>query len=145
MKRLLALGLVLVVVASGAGWYYFEGPCGVSAVKRGADELQGLIIEWKDAIQLANQTPRISLPGQISNLQDIRHKVDKMKLPACLDPARADLQVSMNYGIDAFIAFVGQKTDFTVSQAFENSATSMAAFSEKLADVKTCAPFCGAP
>ncbi len=106
--------------------------CEVQAVAYAA-QIQSIAREWDDANTLAGQTPRASLAVQIDKLQAIRRKTQDMTPPSCATAAHAALTGAMDKTIEAFLAFLGQKSDSEVQTLFQEANTRMATYSQEVA------------
>jgi hypothetical protein len=134
--------VLLVAIAAAGAWYYFYGPCGINRLQASSKAISSLLTRFSDELQVANSTPRMSLAGPVSNLQQIKRETDDLVVPACLDMAKGYAVGSMVDGINGFIAFMGQE-DNSVVTSHLNSATSQAQyFQDELVRVQACAPFC---
>lgn len=144
--RKLTIGLIVLVVLAGAGfaWYYLEGPCGVNPVRQAFDDLQTQTEKFSDAFKIAQSTPRISLSGPISDLQEIKRATDDVPVPACLEHAKELLVGGMQTSIDGSIAFMGQAAETEVSSLFLDAAQQTATATDELKTISECAPFCKA-
>lgn len=138
------IGLAVVALIVSAGAWYLYGSCGTVAVANSTKEMATLLGKWQDATTLASSTPRMSLPAQITRLQEIRTDTSAMEVPLCLLGAQSLLLKSMDYAIDGFMAFLGQKADSTVSGYFASAANVIRQYTEEVTRVKQCAPFCAA-
>lgn len=80
-----------------------------------------IVAQWDDALSIAQQTPRMSLPERISELQDIQRQAEALEVDECLQPAHAHLVEAMEYTVFGFLAFLGKEED-TVVQVFMDKA-----------------------
>jgi tRNA A37 threonylcarbamoyladenosine dehydratase len=93
--------------------------------------------EWKDALSLADQSPRMSLPPQIVNLQAIRRKVEKQPWPECSAKAHKYLIDGMDQAIDGFITFLDSDNNKNlVELSFATSEASFALFKVEMNNLK---------
>jgi len=145
LRPIVTIPVVLVLVACGGSPELAEVPaaptvpeptatlaCAVEAAAF-VDQVQPLAREWDDATKLADNTPRMSLSPQIANLQAIRRRTVDLQVPECARTVQARLVASMDSTINAFLDFLGQKPDATVSQSFEAARLSFEAYEDELA------------
>lgn len=83
--------------------------------------MDNVIERWDDQLKIAQGTSRIGLSAQVSQLQSIRRDALELEVPACAKRAQATGGKYMEQVIDAFLAFMAQRTDTTVSAAFQES------------------------
>lgn len=62
--------------------------------------------KWKDAVILAESTPRISLPAQIARMQDIRREAADLTVPKCLSEGKSKLLSGMDKQLQGFLYFL---------------------------------------
>src|SRR5687768_15649215 len=74
-------------------------PCNVQAAAF-LEAAQDIFEEWDDAFELANSTPRMSLPAVISELQEIRRNADDLEVPPCAAATKALMIEMMEAAID---------------------------------------------
>ncbi|MEF8769409.1 hypothetical protein [Candidatus Accumulibacter contiguus] len=87
--------------------------------------------KWKDAVILAESTPRMSLPAQIARMQDIRREASDLKVPKCLDEAKISLLSGMDKQIKGFFYFLGNEAkvgDKLFAIEFQSSLEDIKAF-----------------
>jgi hypothetical protein len=136
LARLLALVLALVLVACEspiAGLGATPTPtCEVQAAVY-AVQIDSIAREWDDANTLAGQTPRASLSVQIDKLQAIRRKAQDQAPPTCAQAAHTALVGAMDKAIEAYLAFLGQRSDAEVSLLFEEANTRMITYGREIA------------
>ena len=97
--------------------------------------LQQYAQEWDDAVHLADSTSRISLAPQIATLQRIRRDVVAQEWPDCGQAAQQHLVKHMDYTIEGFIGFLGQRQDTYVQAAFQLADNELDAFKAELGRV----------
>ena len=95
-----------------------------------------LLQEWDDATSVAHRTSRIALPGTLSNLQAIKRRTERLKIPECFEDAHSFLIKSMYYTIEGFLAFAGDADDIKVRQKFSLAQTSTETWLLKLKSAK---------
>jgi len=106
-------GITLVSSSSGLG-------CNLENYRT---ETLSLLREWDDAAALANQTPRMSLPARIADLQSIRRRADSLKVNSCFADAHSFLIKYMDYTIEGFTAFMSKESDYAVQSKFSMAET----------------------
>lgn len=124
MKRFVLFLILCVALTSCAG-----SKCNLEEYNAAVEPL---LEEWDDAVDIANQTPRVGLPNVIPELQDIRLRTEDLEIEECFEDAHSFLVKYMNYTIDAFIAFMGQEDDSVVSQKFSLAQTNFETYLIKL-------------
>lgn len=97
--------------------------------------VEPLLTEWDDTIDIANQTPRMSLVNVISDLQDIKRQTDIAEIPECFEDSHSFLIKSMNFTIEGFLAFMGQEDDEVVGQKFSLADTNFETYMMRLAQI----------
>jgi hypothetical protein len=100
-------------------------------------QIQTIARSWDDATALAGQTPRASLSAQIDKLQAIRRQTQALEPPECAQAAQTHLVASMDASIQAYIDFLGQKTDAVVTASFTRANESMDRFGAAMATIRT--------
>ena len=133
----LIVGLVVVMLLTGCGVPGLAAaptptPTCIVASQQFVKDLQSFSQEWQDALNLADQTPRMSLPPQIAHLQEIRRRAQAMDAPRCVAPARDTLVGSMDAAIDGFLAFLSQKPDSEVTEYFETAGQKLVLFTSQI-------------
>lgn len=152
MLCLLALGLAgcapsaasigTAVAQTQAADLAAHNACTVDTVLKFTTTIDDVAQRWDDATKLANSTPRGNLSGQISNLQSLKREADAVEAPACLQVAKTNLVASMDATVTAFIDFLGQKPDATVTADFRTASTDMDNFHNQLDQINKCVPNC---
>lgn len=86
-----------------------------------------LITEWNDAVQLAMQSPRMSLPPGIANLQSIRRETARIEPGSCtkVKNAHTALLLAMDAMNEGFLAFLGKEEQIIIDRYFKTSTTEM--------------------
>lgn len=133
MKRILLL-VVLVILLTGCAPIQVQVqptsepspiptsvPCSVQA-EAYIEAIDEIAQEWDDARNLAGSTPRMSLAPAISDLQEIRRKVDKLDRPSCAESVHSLLIQHMDAVIDAFLKFLAQESDSIVNAKFTEAS-----------------------
>ncbi len=127
MKRFILVMALAATVLSGCGPAATPtpgptptpDPCGPSEVTRYLTSIRDVSRRFDDAVALANNTPRMSLPPIVSDLQSIRRAAEDLVVPECAREAKDSLVSYMSAMIDAFMAFLGQQSDATQQAAFD--------------------------
>lgn len=96
-----------------------------AALRDYKDRVAPILSEWHDALQLAIQSPRMSLAPQIATLQAINRRVNEIKPDLCVILAHMSLTESMNESIDGLLAFLGQKPEEEQTAHFEKATKAM--------------------
>ena len=129
-KCLLVLSLLCALIVGCAGGSLggptpTPDPCSPTEIDKYLDAIRDVSRRFDDASMLANNTPRMSLPPVISDMQVIRRQAEDLKVPDCAATAKGVLVRYMNAVIDAFTAFLGQESDSAVSAHFDTASTLM--------------------
>jgi hypothetical protein len=95
-------------------------------------QIQPLLEEWDDAVAVANSTARIALSPMVRDLQGIQRDVEDVIVPDCARHGSALLTEGMDSIIDAFIAFMGDESDYVVGAKFDSGYDSILAGLEEL-------------
>jgi len=72
--------------------------------------------KFYDALKLGVNTPRISLPQVISEMQSTRREFQNLQAPACASEFKRKATASMDAAIDAFMLFLGNAPETSVEQ-----------------------------
>jgi hypothetical protein len=130
MKKLLFVLILvaLAVAACGGG-----DKCDPDKYR---DKVEPILDEWDDAVDVAQQTARMSLAGQIDRLQEIKREMAGLEVQECVDDAHDELIDYMDSTIDAFLAFLGQEADTTVQNHFEAGQKHLENWADKLSELE---------
>ncbi|EOR08316.1 hypothetical protein [Acinetobacter tandoii] len=74
-----------------------------------ANELNGIILEWKDAAQVASATSRIALSQPVTKMQEIKRNISAKKYQGCAESTRLLYVDAMSTNIDAYLEFMKGK------------------------------------
>jgi len=138
MRKLKQLVLLSVILLIGCTNSY----CPPEEAKIAFEELSLIQERWLDGIQIANATPRMSLPTVIENLQIIKRDANALDVPECLIEAQKYLVESMEYGIDSFLSFLSNDEDGMVNFNFNISNSLLSSASVELKEINACLPNC---
>ncbi len=136
MNKMLHTVLLAAVLAGlfMAGASTLTG-CSLSCdVGKYKDTVMPLVQEWDDAVKLANNTPRMTLPAQIEEMQRIRRDMGGLKIQSCLEDAHGNLLKSMDLQIDGFLSFLKQDPEAVVQSYFTRSDAAVRAWTNALAE-----------
>lgn len=101
----------------------------------GEAELKQLSKPWKDAMDLAAESPRYALAPQIAKMQELRRQADAIKVSKCMEKPKKIYIDYMQARIDSFTKFLGKESawekDFNLAEA---------KLSEYNASVEECLP-----
>jgi hypothetical protein len=75
-----------------------------------------LLIEFVDAYELASSTSRIALSPVVGKMQELYRQIEELDATACGELAQSQMLAGARAAIDAFLAFMQQKPDRTVSE-----------------------------
>jgi hypothetical protein len=100
-------------------------------------EVTNLIKEWDDAETVAGSTSRIALSPAVSELQRIRREVDNLELPDCAEYAQYYLVTYMDTVIEAYLLFMADAPDYSVSDKFEEADSQLEQFSQEFSNMKS--------
>jgi len=76
---------------------------------------------WKDAVKVAESTPRMALAVQITKLQDLKRETEAVKMPDCAANAMKSLAAYQTATIDGFLSFLG-KGEIQAGELMESAA-----------------------
>lgn len=142
MKRVILLTLIIVpLLLSGCKNTY----CPSDEVEIAIDEMESLAEEWDDAYAIASSTSRMALSGPIGDMQEIKREVGDMVVPPCLESSVVNLEKSMEFTINGFIAFLGQEDDDDVVYYFDMANKFQDNWSDDIAEIMECLPKCKEP
>lgn len=74
-------------------------------------QLDIILPEWDDATLLASNTPRVGLPGVVSDLQGIARRVEALEPPECAQDTHAQLLLLTQGTVEGFMSFMAQDED----------------------------------
>lgn len=112
MARLnLIMWPVLGLAVAAAGWTVYSKTQAEAATAEALAALESIDARWQDSMRLLQQTPRIALPAQIGIAQELAQEARELPLTGCPDTARAHLVRSIDAGVGAYLAFLGQTGD----------------------------------
>jgi len=137
-KKWMLVLVLLSALMAGCSGSPFGGPtptpdpCSPSEINKYLDAIRDVSRRFGDAHTLASNTPRMSLPPVISDLQAIRRDAEDLEVPDCAVKAKQALVAYMNAVIDAFTAFLGQEPDSAVSAAFDEASELLAKYLEEM-------------
>lgn len=98
-------------------------------------QIEPLLAEWQDAVELADSTARIALSPMVRDMQRIRREIEDIPPPDCAQHGRSLLISGMDSIIDAFIDFMGDAPDATVSRKLERGFEQMTKGLEELSSL----------
>jgi hypothetical protein len=133
--------LCIMLVATGVGWHYFYGPCGINRVKTAGLALADQFDAYKAAYDVAASTSRIALAGPVMQLQQVKRDTQLLAVPPCMEGAKNELILVVDNSIQAFLEFMSQN-DAAVDVYINESASHLAEFRTQLEAVEACKPFC---
>jgi hypothetical protein len=119
-----------------------ENYCGEKAVIKASAEMKDIYSRWADSVQLAGSTSRLGLSPVISNMQALKQEADAVRIPGCLSPMKTAMVASMDEGIEAFLAFMADSADSTVSFHLSESSRQTDIYIREITRISSCAPNC---
>ena len=131
IKRLVLASILFALAACDASFVSFGAtptPTCEAGLPAFARTLDPLAREWDDANRVAGSTPRAALSVQIGALQSVRRRVQDIVAPTCGASMKDHLIKAMDATIDAYVAFLSQKTDAEVSRYFTTATQEMHAY-----------------
>jgi hypothetical protein len=136
--------LLLVVAVFGVGMagcskFAVNGHCSEDDWETVQAKVEPLLQRFQDSYTLAGQTPRVSLPPVISDLQGTRRDYDNLHVPSCYKDADQLTRKAMDDSINVLLSFLGQ--DPTVRTSVANDDWDSVATA--VAGVKPVAPTFG--
>jgi len=96
-----------------------------------------LLTRWDDAFELANNTPRMSLPPIIGNLQTLQREGDKITPPECAEDIANSFQEYSNYIVKGFLLFLDSKKETTATMVFSLADDRLSAFVDAYGKLKS--------
>lgn len=100
-------------------------------------QVDALMAQWDDTMDIAGSTPRMSLAPIIADLQELKRTASEMVPPSCAGVAHDHLLLYMDYGIDAYLAFLANESDSVVSTKFKTASTQLENFVNAYLQIKT--------
>lgn len=113
-----------------------EIPCSQQA-RMYLDQVDDLLIEWTDALEIADKTPGMSIGPAIADLQEIRRKGIKLEYPECAIMAQIRMIEYMDKTIDGFLAFMSDESEKKITSIFEESLDLQEKMILELANIET--------
>jgi hypothetical protein len=134
------LGLLLLIAAILVVVLFY--PCGRIVVDKAFENYADVSEKWTAQLSIAESTSRINLAAQVRELQDIRDDFSDQSYPVCMGTLQDIMLQSMDWAIEAFTRFMQEKSDESVSSAFNYAIEKAQAATEEAARIKACYPFC---
>jgi len=132
-----------ILTTTLSSWYYFYGPCGVENVIAADKALSGITSRWDESMMVATNSSRIVLAEPLRQLVEIRQELNRLDVPACMNPAHESLDRSMLYTLEAYDKLFNYENDVEISKRFNMAKTQRKQFELLLDYVRQCAPlFC---
>lgn len=100
------------------------------------EDTNNLLERWDDALAIADSTARISLSGPIADLQEIKREAGDLEYPPCARKAHVAMTIFMDAYIDAYLAFMAQKTLTTINVAFFDAERAYQNYVEAMAELR---------
>lgn len=100
---------LLAAAVLGGGWMVYSDRAQEAETAEALASIESIDSRWQDSMRLLQQTPRIALPAQISIAQELAKEARELPLTGCPDTARAHLVRSIDAGVSAYLAFLGQQ------------------------------------
>ena len=110
--------------------------CSLNDGRKAVEALMEFAQEWDDALELASQTPRISLSPQIGELQRIRRAVQQQTWPPCAESAHDALVKHMDKMIEGFLAYLGNEPESVYNAHLNEAKTLLEAFTQEMARLR---------
>lgn len=86
------------------------------------DGMEPIMDEWRDAISVAEQTPRIQLSGRVADLQALRRRAEAVEATCkAIEDAQTLGVFAMQKQIDGFLSFMAEESDSQVSNHFDTA------------------------
>jgi hypothetical protein len=107
--RYAAIGIVSIVILSiisTIGIWHKEDVCRGQTKEAFTDASR----EWKDTMNRASHSARITIGSSISELQAIKRKTEKTEVPDCARLSKALLVLAMDRDISQLLRFMGGET-----------------------------------
>ncbi|MCC6457282.1 MAG: hypothetical protein IT328_20175 [Caldilineaceae bacterium] len=107
--------------------------CPDDATAQYIDSLDALMVEWDDAMRLAESTSRIALSPVVNSLQTLRRDASDLEPPACAVYLQELQTLAMDYAIDGYLAFMQRTSEYLVNKTFRAALDARASFDTHLA------------
>lgn len=91
-------------------------PCGRFGIIETLEPLDTLREKFHDQADVASTTPRISLSGPLSDLQETHREAENLVVPPCAELAHRALLLYMEAEVESLLAFMGQADDDQVTE-----------------------------
>ena len=95
--------------------------------------------KWMDQLEVAEATPKFSLPDQIVRLQEIKREFEKLKPSDCTIKLYSLLMNSSKNTIDAYLAFL---SDDPYEELINEALTQIEEMTNELNRLNSCMPKC---
>lgn len=139
---LTALVVILVAVAVLTYIFLWGSGCGKITFDRNLEEMNRLLDRFSNAETIAARTSRIALSAPVQNLSSIREEASALDVVDCLLEAKTLMIGSFDRVIMAYLAFMSNEDDETVSLYYQFAADELRKYAAQIEKVKQCAPFC---
>jgi hypothetical protein len=106
--------------------------CSADAYRK---QTAGLLRRWDDAVEIAGSTPRLTLSGPLSEMQNIQREASDLDISYCAILAHMRLTDYMDATIDSFLAFMEQEDDVEVQALFRRADDIFDDWEELVADI----------
>ena len=137
MKKLIYVLLFVFVLASCA-----PQDCSTERVEAGITAMTDVLSDFQKDVQIAGSMPRIALGPALQSLNEDRKALEDVEVPACLQPAKENLQTSFDRAITGFTDFLEEKSDTVVQKDFDTAGIYLDKYRSEIIRVRECAPDC---
>lgn len=128
--------LVLVVLLVGCSSY-----CPQTEYTNATGKLSNIFHQYVGSANLALSTPRIQLSPVIQKMQGYKDEYNNTVVPECLERYKSLVIIGMEYGIDAFIDFLGNK-ESSAENKLEQSTIYFNSAIDEANKIQACVPNC---
>ena len=142
MKKVLLSAIIFMIVLAGLLTGCSNNYCPEDETLASIEVFDALLEKWDDGINVAGRTARVSLPGPVSDLQEIKREVNAVEITPCMEQAKKHLMKSLEYAIEGFMAFMGQEDDAVVEMNFDLATKYLDNYSNEIMKIFDCLPKC---
>ena len=132
--------LIIMVVISGIGWYYFYGPCGVQSVMDTDQKINGIKSRWDQALYGASKSSRVVLAQPVLDMIDVQREFRKLIVPSCMELPKSSLDKSMTYTIEAYDRFFHYESEIEVRKRLNDAGIQRKLYNQQMQTIYQCAP-----
>jgi hypothetical protein len=99
---------ILLVGVGSVGWMAYSRASSAAKLESDLAAIAAMDARWQDHARLIDSTPRVALAEQIRSAQALRQEAAALDSAGCAEAAKMHLVASIDAGVSAYLAFMGQ-------------------------------------